>query len=84
MCKAAHYIELVDAQIDYMSATLVYGLSQKTNEIYVFKSSNLISNPEPNSCNYLKKVTMPDEFKEANQLKMTAVKGGLMISSDLG
>jgi hypothetical protein len=84
MCKAAHYIELVDAQIDYMSATLVYGLSQKTNEIYVFKSSNLISNPEPNSCTYLKKVTMPDEFKEANQLKMTAVKGGLMISSDLG
>jgi hypothetical protein len=44
----------------------------------------LISNPEPNDCKYLKKVTMPDELKEANDLKMTAVKGGLMISSDLG
>jgi hypothetical protein len=27
---------------------------------------------------------MPEEFKEANNLKMTAVKGGLMLSSDLG
>lgn len=42
MCKAAHYIRLVDAQVDYLSASIVYGLSKKSNEIFIFKTSNLM------------------------------------------
>ena len=84
MCKAAHYIRLVDVQVDYLSASIVYGLSKKSNEIFIFKTSNLMITPEASECKYLTKVALPDEMKKAHEVRMTAVKGGLFLSSDHG
>jgi len=84
MCKAAHYISLVDAQVDYMSASIVYGLSKKSNEVFIFKTSNLMITPEANDCKFLTKFSLPDEMAKSHEIRMTAVKGGLFLSSDEG
>jgi len=51
-CKASHDADLVDAQVDYTSAGFVYGLSAKNRELYVFRSSNLLMNPEATDCKF--------------------------------
>ena len=49
-CDASHEAALSSATIDYTSSGLVYGLSSTTHEIYVFRTSNLVANPEATDC----------------------------------
>jgi len=67
-----------------LSASIVYGLSKKSNEVFIFKTSNLMITPEANDCKYMTKLKLPDEMAKAHEVRMTAVKGGLFLSSDLG
>ena len=51
-CDASHDAALTSATIDYTSSGLVYGLSSTTHEVYVFRTSNLVANPEAQDCNF--------------------------------
>ena len=87
-CDASHDATLSSASIDYTSSGLVYGLSSSTHEIYVFRTSNLVANPEATDCVFemkfpLRATPMLTAAKENNitlEMTMTAVKGGLLVA----
>ena len=88
-CFASHDAILTSAQVDYTSSGYVYGLSASSQEIYVFRTSNLLSTPEATDCTFemkfkLRETPLLERARETNQtLKMalTTVKGGLIVTS---
>ena len=86
-CDASHDALLSSASIDYTSSGLVYGLSATTQEIYVFRTSNLVANPEAQECIFemkfpLRETALLAESRANNitlDMTMTAVKGGLLV-----
>ena len=59
-CAASHETEIVSAQTDYSSSVFVYGLALKTREIYVFRTSNLLSTAYALKCEVETKIPLLD------------------------
>ena len=88
-CTAGHDAILTSAQADYTSAGYVYGLSSSTEEIYVFRTSNLLATPEAIECTFEMKFKLQDTpmleraraTNQTLQMVMTSIKGGLLVTS---
>ena len=57
-CSASHETKLVGAQTDYSSSVFVYALAPEEQEILVFRTSNLLTNPVAVSCELETKIPM--------------------------
>ena len=49
-CNAPKDVILTQAQADYSASVFLYGLSPATQELYVFRTSNLVAVPYATSC----------------------------------
>ena len=57
-CSASHETTLTQVQTDYSSSVFIYALAPESNEIYVFRTSNLLTNPIAISCDLEMKVPL--------------------------
>lgn len=77
-CRAERDTQLVAAQVDALSSGHVYGLSTD-GYVFVFKTSNLLQNPEASEC------FLDTKFRVANKATdMATVKGGIIVKTDQG
>jgi hypothetical protein len=66
----------VAAHVDALSSGHVYGLSSD-GYVFVFKTSNLLQNPEANEC------LLDTKFRIAEQATdMVTVKGGIIVETN--
>lgn len=82
MCAVSHDIELTAVQTDYSSSIFMYGLAPKTQEIYVFRTSNLLSTPVALTCDVETKIPLlksPLSDDPSVVMSMQNVKGGLLV-----
>ena len=87
-CSGEHDSVFVAAQVDYSSSIFVYALAPLTQELYVFRTSNLLTAPIAATCVLetkipLRETTLSQEkYGSETSIYMRNLKGGLVIQSE--